>query len=165
MSVNCAKASERVLNGTTRVDIAAASPQLRRFEITLSSSAAMVVNGVTNYLCHTSASTSGLKVIAAYVTCAVAPAVGGGTSTLSIKRYLVGGTSDADIVAAATILSGYTAFIPVLQTLAAANPAAITAGQSIVVTVTTSANVVGTADSGLSVTLLVEHVEDSPIVD
>lgn len=164
-TVTRSKFSERQQGGNVAVNVQAASPQLRRFEVVLTTSAAMVVQNTSKYLQFTSCTTSGIKVISAYVTFAVAPAQAGGTSTLSVRRCATDGTTFTDIVTAASVLSGYTAFIPVAQTIAAANPSAITIGQSIVVTVTASNDTVGTADSGISVTLLCEHVEDTIIND
>ena len=109
--------------------------------------------------------TSGFKILSAYVNFVTLPACAGGTSTLAIDRIATDGSTATNIVAAADILSGYTAKVPVAQTLAATNPTAITAGQSILVTVTTSNNAVGTADVGASVTLWCEAVEDDVITD
>jgi hypothetical protein len=160
---SCAKASERVFNATTRVDVNAASPQLRYREVTLSCPTGLVVQNTSQYLQHVCTTTSGETVVGAYVTFAVAPACAGGTSTLGIKKYDTDGSTTTTIVTAADILAGYTAFIPVEQTLAAS--VSLTAGQSIVVTVATSNNVVGTADKGATVTLLLAPVEDSVISD
>lgn len=157
-----AKFSKRV-SAFIKVDVDGASPQLKRREVTLSASAPLVVQNASKYLQHVCSTTSGEKVVGVYVTFAVAPAQAGGTTTLSVRRCATDGTTFTTIVTAASILTGYTAFIPVAQTLAATNPTSITAGESIVVTVTASNDAVGTADVGATVTLLLEPIEDTTI--
>lgn len=165
MAVTRSKASKHLLTGNMAVDVLGASPQLRQFEVNLTTSGTMCVNGATKYLQCVSGTTSGIKVTAAYVTFAVAPVMASGTSTLGIDRVATDGSTSTVIVTAASVLSGYTAFIPVAQTLAATNPSAITAGQTIRVTVTTSSNTVDTADVNCTVTLVCEHIEDTTISD
>lgn len=164
MAVTRGRFSKHQQGRGVAVDVYALSPQARANRINLTSGAPLVVQASTKYLCYTEPSTSGITVLGAYVTFAVAPVVSGGTSTLAITKYDTNGSTTTTIVTAATILSGYTAFIPVAQTLAATG-ITVTAGQSIVVTVTTSNNSVGTADVGAAVTLLVESVEDTIISD
>ena len=161
------KFSERQAGERVAVNVLALSPQARRSHIVLnvSPAAPLVVINSTQKLTFTSASTSGFKIIAVYVNFVAAPAVSGGTSTLGISRIAVDGSTATVIVTAATILAGYTARTPVVQTLAASNPTAITAGESVEVAIVTSNNTVGTADTGASVTFLVEAVEDAVIND
>lgn len=165
MPVTRSRFSVRQAGSRVAVDVKALSPQARRYEMTLTSSGVMVVQNASRYMQAVVNSTAGVKVVGAYVTFAVVPAQSGGTATLSVRRCAVDGSTFTDIVTAATVLTGYTAFIPVVSTLAAANPSAITVGQSIVVTVTASNNAVGTNDSGCTVTLLLEPIEDTVISD
>ncbi len=88
-----------------------------------------------------------------------------GTSTYAIDRYATDGTTKTNIVASTDCLTGFTAFIPVKQTLAATNPTTTLVGESIVVTLTTSNNSVTTAHIGGSITFLIEPIEDAIISD
>lgn len=161
------KFSNRQAGQGVAVDVLALSPQARRSYVVLNASPAapLCVQNTSQFLTFTSCSTAGFKIIAAYVNFTVVPVCAGGTSTLAIERIATDGSTATSIVAAADILAGYTAKIPVAQTIAATNPAAITAGESVLVTIATSNNVVGTADKGASVTLLIEQVEDAVISD
>jgi hypothetical protein len=149
------------------VDVLALSPQARTFPVVLNASPAapLVVQNTAKTLTFASGLTSGFKINSIYVNFEIVPVVSGGTSTLKVERIATDGSTATSVVAAADILSGYTAKIPVAQTLAAANPTAITAGESVMVTITTSNHSVGTADAGASVTLWCEAVEDSVISD
>lgn len=162
MAQNYAKASQRV-SSFIKADVGYLSPQARRQHVVLNATAPLVVQNVSKYMTMACGTTSGFKVIAAYVNFVTLPACAGGTSTLAIDKIATDGSTATNIVAAATVLSGYTAKVPLAQTLAATNPTAITVGESILVTVTTSNNVVGTADVGASVTLVIEPVEDTTI--
>lgn len=161
------KFSKRQAGQAVAVDVLALSPQARTFLVVLNASPAApwVVQNTTKTLSFTSPTTSGFKILAAYQNFVTAPVVSGGTSTLAVDRVAVDGSTATVIVTAATILSGYTAKIPVALTLAATNPAAITAGQSVLVSIVTSDHTVGTADTGASITFLCENVEDDVITD
>lgn len=159
------KFSARQAGQAVAVDVLALSPQARVFPIVLPASAPLVVQNVSKYISLSSGLTSGFKVLSAYVNFTTLPAASGGTSTLKIEKINTAGDTAVEIVAAADILSGYTAKVPKAQTIATTNPTAITAGESILVTVTTSNHTVGTADVGASVTLWCEAVEDSVITD
>lgn len=165
MAYTRSKASVRLDAGQMAQDVASLSPQARRYEMTFTSSGVMVVQNASRYMQAVVNSASGLRVVGGYVTFAVVPAQSGGTTTLSVRRCATDGSTFTNIVTAATILTGYTAFIPVVCSLAATNPTAITVGQSIIVTVTASNDSVGTNDSGCTVTLLCEPVEDGVISD
>lgn len=164
MAQNYAKASKR-LSAFLKADTDFLSPQARRRHVVLNASPAapLCVQNTSQYLTFTSGTTSGFKIVAIYVNFVVAPVVSGGTATLAVDVVDTNGSTTTSVVAAADILSGYTAKIPVAQTLAATNPTAITAGQSVMVTVATSNNSVGTADKGASVTFVIEPVEDTTI--
>ena len=155
------KFSERQQGRGVVVDVFAASPQLRRVPVPLSATAPLVVQNVSKYMTFTAP--YACKLINAYVSFVTLPACAGGTSTLAIDRIAVDGSTATNIVAATTILTGYTAKIAVAQTLAATNPTSIAAGETIQVTVTTSNNAVGTADVGANVTMLLEPIEDTII--
>lgn len=157
--------SRRQAGERVAVDVLALSPQARRFEVVLNASPAapICVTNSTQYLTFTA--TRSLRVISAYVNFVVVPVVSGGTGTLAIDKVATDGSTTVSMVAAADILSGYTAKIPVAQTLAATNPTSITVGESIMVSVVISNNAVGTPDKGASITLLCEPVEDTVIND
>lgn len=143
------------------VDVLALSPQARRYLVsvpfpTLTANVITYASFTANAAC---------RVISVYVDFPVIPAMSSGTSAFTVDRYLVDGTTDANIVASLTVLTGFTAFIPVAPAIAAANPTSITAGQSVVVTLTTSNNTVDTNHRGGSITFLVESVEDAVISD
>lgn len=167
MARNRSKFSQRQAGQAVAVDVLALSPQARTFPIVLNASPAapLCVQNTSQFLTASCGLTSGFKINSIYVDFAVVPAVSGGTATLKVEKYNTAGDTATSIVAAADILSGYTAHIPVAQTLAATNPSAITAGESVVVTVATSNHSVGTPDKGASVTLWCEAVEDSVISD
>lgn len=157
------KFSKRQAGQAVAVDVLALSPQARQRTIVLSATAPLVVQNASKYLSATCPFTSGFKVVDAWVNFVTLPVCSGGTSTLAIDKVATDGSTTTSIVAAADILSGYTAKVPKQQTLAAT--VTLTAGQSILVTVATSNNTVGTADVGASVTLVVEPIEDDPISD
>lgn len=161
------KFSKRQQGYHVAVDVLALSPQARTFPVVLNASPAapLVVQNTSKTLTFASGLTSGFKINSIYVNFEVVPVVSGGTSTLKVERIDTDGSTATSIVAAADILSGYSAKVPKAQTIAATNPAAITAGQSVMVTITTSNHAVGTADAGASVTLWCEAVEDSVISD
>ena len=167
MARNRSKFSQRQAGQAVAVDVLALSPQARTFPIVLNASPAapLVVTNSSQFLTAVSGLTSGFKINSIYVNFSVVPVVSGGTATLKVERIATDGSTATSIVAAADILSGYTANIPVAQTIAATNPSAITAGESVLVTVATSNNAVGTADKGASVTLWCEAVEDAVISD
>lgn len=159
------KFSKRQAGYGVAVDVLALSPQARTFPIVLNATAPLVVQATSKYVTMASGLTSGFKIISAYVNFVTLPVCSGGTSTLAIDKIATDGSTATNIVAAADILSGYTAKVPKVQTIAATNPSAILAGESVMVTVTTSNNAVGTADVGASITLWCEAVEDDVISD
>ena len=163
MPLNMAKASERVFNGTTRVDVAALSPSARtmglHLQITLSNP---VVQNTTKLI--SMPVTSALTVLSGYLSYVTVPAVAGGTATIQIDTVAADGTTTVNIVAATSIL-GLTNKVPLALTLAATNPASIAAGASFLITVVTSNNVVGTADIGGGLTIGFQRVDPNPITD
>lgn len=163
MAQNMAKASERVFNATTRVDVAALSPQARTLAKTVALTSTLpVVQGTTKTLIMPVA--SALTVLAVSIAYVTIPAVAGGTATLQIDTVAADGTTTVNIVAATSLLL-LTNKVPVALTLAATNPASIVAGGSILLTVVTSNNVVGTADVGGGLTINFQRVDPNPITD
>ncbi len=164
MTVTRSKFSERQAGRAVAVDVLALSPQARRDILTApAGQAALVVQNTTKYLSIPIAITC--RVINAYLNFVTAPAASGGTATIQIDHVAVDGSTTTNIVASVTILSGFTAKIPVALTLAATNPSSCAAGGSFLVTVVTSNHTVGTADAGACVSLGVEAVEDTVIND
>lgn len=163
MAQNMVKASERVFNATTRVDVAALSPQARTMAKTVALTSVLpVVQGTTKTLIIPVA--SALTVLGASIAYVTIPAVAGGTATLQIDTVAADGTTTVNIVAATSLLL-LTNKVPVALTLAATNPASIPAGASILLTVVTSNNVVGTADVGGGLTINFQRVDPNPITD
>jgi len=162
-TINRSKFSEKQSRNLVAVDVLALSPRARRQVVPIVAPITLVVQNTSKTVAITSPSSC--KVVSAYVQFSTVPAVAGGTATLKIERIATDGSTATSIVDAATILSGYSNNIAVAQTIAATNPTEITAGQTIRVTVTTSNNVVGTADVGGTITLLVEPVEQTAITD
>ena len=159
------KASERVFGGQTVVDVPASSPNLHRMSINFTSIAPVVVANGSKYFSYLVAQANGLSIkaiLAGFLK--TVPAQSGGTTTIQVDTIsAVDGTTTVNIVAATTLLTGFTAGIPVALTLAATNPAVIPFGDSILVTVTASNNSVGTADVGFGLTLLYAAKEASVI--
>jgi hypothetical protein len=92
------------------------------------------------------------------------PACAGGTATIQIDYVNALNTVTTNIVAATSILA-LTNSIPLVLTLAATNPTTCAAGGSILVTVVTSNNAVGTADVGGTLTIAYQGVDPNPITD
>ena len=163
MALNMAKASERVFNGTTRVDVAALSPSARTMSMHIQVTQALpVTQNVTKVL--SMPVTSALTVLSAYLVYTTIPAVAGGTATIQIDTVAADGTTTVNIVAATSILL-MTNKVPLALTLAATNPASIAAGAQILFTIVTSNNAVGTADVGGGLSLAFQRVDPNPITD
>ena len=163
MAQNMAKASERVFNATTRVDIAALSPQGRYSAKTVALTSVLpVVQNTTKLLLIPV--TSAMLVLNASIAYTTIPVVAGGTATLQIDTVAADGVTTVNIVAATSLL-GLTNKVPLALTLAATNPASVPAGASLLLTVVTSNNVVGTADVGGGFTIGFQRVEPNPITD
>lgn len=163
MAVTRNKFSNRQAGPGVAVDVLALSPQARRHLLVLGAGqAAMTVQNTTKELSYTAAFDH--KIVSIYVNQVTAQAMASGTSAMTIDRVATDGTTDTAVVASATVL-GKTANVAYAPTLAATNPAEITAGQTVRLRITTSNNTVDTADEGWSATFLLEAVEDAVISD
>jgi len=156
------KASERVLGGQTLVDVDAASPQMKRFRIDLPLPA--LTQNASTFAYSIATTSTGFKIVGGYIGYGgVVPAQSGGTATYQIDRYNVAGDAATIVVAATTILTGIVTKVNNALTLAGTNPTSITAGQSILVTLTASNHTVGAPGTGGQVTLLCEKIAD-PVI-
>ena len=163
MAQNMAKASERVFNGTTRVDVASLSPSARTQALHVAMTSTLpVVQNTTKVIVFPMV--TAVTALSAYVVYTTIPAVAGGTATIQIDTVAADGTTVVNIVAATSIL-GLTNKVPLALTLAATNPTSIAAGASVLVTVATSNNVVGTADVGGGLSIGFQRVDPNPITD
>lgn len=174
MTITRSKFSERQAGKNVAVNVHAQSPQARMIPIVLDSSAAMVVQASTKYMTcapvQNPSSTSGFRVVGAALSFQTAPAVAGGTATIQVDAIASDGSTTTNIVPSTSIL-GLTSKVATQLALAAAqvadsnNGIAIPVGATILVTVTTSNNSVGTADVGFGLTIGIEPVEDTIIND
>lgn len=164
MAQNMAKASERVLNATTRVDVAALSPAARGDTMYIPLTTALPIVQATTKLLMLPVFSNALVVNGASLVYTTVPVVAGGTATIQIDYVAVDGSTTTNIVAATSVLA-LTNKVPLALTLAATNPASCAAGGSILVTVVTSNNAVGTADIGGGLTIGYQGVDPNPITD
>lgn len=159
------KASERLLGANEVFDVGGMSPNAKARVINLVIPTVVANSTTATGLAIPAAMIAGMKVVGAQVTYfGTVPAQSGGTTTIQIDRIATDGTTATVIVALVTILTGLTANVAAALTLAATNPTAITAGQTIKASVIASNNTVQTsgADYG-SLTLHLEPIEETVI--
>jgi hypothetical protein len=164
MAQNMSKSSERLLNGQERVDVAALSPAARTQYIDMDATGNVPVVQNTTKVVARAILTYALTVTGGSIVYTTIPVCAGGTATLQIDYVASDGATTTNIVAATSIL-GMTNKVPLALTLATTNPASCAAGGSLLYTVVTSNNAVGTADVGGVITLAVQPVDPNPITD
>lgn len=156
----------RVVPDSVRVAVTDCSPTLRgdtMYVPLTNGGLAVVINTTKTLLIPVTGNALIVNTVTiGYVT---VPAVSGGTATIQVDTVAADGSTTVNILAAVTLLTGLTNKVPLNLTLAATNPASIPAGASILITVVTSNNTVGTADVGGTLTIGYQGVDPNPITD
>ena len=173
-SVTRSKFSERQAGRNIAVNVHALSPQARMHYLQFDSPSAVVVANGSKYFTggpvQSPSSSSGFRCVGAVVTFQTAPVMATGTATIQIDAVAADGSTTTNIVPATSLLL-LTGLKATQLALAAAqvadtnNAIAIPVGATVLVTITTSNNTVGTADVGFGLTLGIEPVEDTIIAD
>jgi hypothetical protein len=162
MAVIRSKFSERQAGAKVAIDVLAMSPQARLHAWHLAATSCLpVVQNTTKTLLMPVA--ADLKVTSVYIGYTTIPICAGGTAVLEVDYVAVDG-STTTIIGTMSVLA-LSSKIPAAMTLAATNPAKCAAGGSLVFTMTTSNNAVGTADVGGGLAIGIERVEAAVISD
>lgn len=168
MAVNRNKRSEHGQGLGEATDVLALSPQARMRRIVFDLPA--TTQSTTTYATVQSVGYTSTP-LGGYVVFRTIPVVAGGTCTLTVTYTAADGTTETVLTTTQTLLSK-TNLVPFALTLdSAVAPATATsyldmaAAGSITVKIVTSNDVVGTAQVGGTLVLLVDPVEDSPISD
>lgn len=164
MAQNKSRASQRVFNDGTRVDVAALSPAARFDDWQVPLTATLPVVQATTKLLSIPVIGYAITVLNAALVYTTIPVCAGGTATIQIDYVDVTGAVTTNIVAATSILA-LSAKVPLVLTLAATNPTSCAAGGQILFTVVTSNAVVGVADIGGGLTMGFQRVDPDPITD
>ena len=174
VTVTRAKFSERQAGKNIAVNVQALSPQARLHYMVVDNPTAVVVPNGSKYFTRapvvSPSSSTGCRVVGATVCFQTAPVMATGTATIQIDAVAADGVTTTNIVPATSLLLltglvAKTLAFAAAQTADANNGIIIPAGATILVTITTSNNTVGTADVGFSLTLGVENGEDAIIND
>lgn len=165
--------SKRQAGRGVAVDTASLSPQARLQYFTHTSNVGPVITNSTQLwafpVCQSSSdggTSAGIKVVGMSVVFpGVVPAVTSVTSTIQLDAVASDGSTTTVIVAAVTLLSGFTSKESVQMTLAATNPAVVPVGSILLVSIITGNNTVTAAGVGGGFSIAYENVEDAIIND
>jgi hypothetical protein len=146
-----------------RIDVAAASPQMRHqntLEILLP---AFTSNTTTSNLTSCVVPVNS-KVVAGWA-CFRTP-LGMATGTATIQAIAIGSNGSTLVNISNTVNAlAQASDVPFALALATTNPTTLPAGSSVKVNCVTTANAISTAQAGGYMVLVLEPIEDSPIVD